>query len=275
MPRTSPMMLSFPPFAGTVRKLILVNVAIYFALLVLGWTAPGAASGLIAIGALTPSMVMHGYVWQLVTYSFLHVGIWSILFNMLSLWFMGAYLESLYGAQWTAELYFFSLVGAALTTMAVSYTGVFHLTPYATTWGAMGGIFGLLAAFGVLMGDQEFFLFPLPISIRAKYLVLVYLLIAIASLLQGPSGFASLAYLGGAFFGYLFVKFSPRRGLSFAASERIYGIRNAYYRWKRRRAARKFEVYMRHHDHPLRPDGKGHFIDPDKDRGPNDHRWMH
>jgi membrane associated rhomboid family serine protease len=268
------MMMSFPPFAGMVRKLILANLAVYFTLLLLGWTAPGMASGLVDLGALTPSKVVHGELWQIITYSFIHIGIWSILFNMLSLWFVGAYLESIYGTRWTTELYIISVVGAALTTLAVSYTGVFHLTPYATTWGAMGGVFGLLAAFGTLMGDQQFLLFPLPISIRAKYLVLIYLLIAVAGLMQGPGGFAYLAYLGGALFGFLYVKQAPRRGFAFAASERAFSVRNAYYRWKRKRAARKFQVYMRKHDRAGKPDTQGRYVDPDKDRDPNDRRWM-
>jgi membrane associated rhomboid family serine protease len=268
------MMMQFPPFAGMVRKLILINVAIYFLLLVLGWIAPGPASSILGLCSLTPYMVMHGYLWQILTYSFIHVGIWSILFNMLSLWFVGAYMETIYGTRWITELYFISAVGAALTTIAVSYTHIFHLTPMATTFGAMGGVFGLLAAFGTLMGDQQFLLFPLPISIRAKYLVLIYLLIAIASMMQGPSGFAYIAYLGGALFGYIYAKQAPRRGFAFAVSERAFSVRNSYYRWKRKRAARKFEVYMRKHNRDVKFDDQGRYVDPDKDRDPNDRRWM-
>lgn len=268
------MTLSFPPFAGTVRKIILATVAIFFALTLLRWVAPSAAVSIFAVGALTPAMVLHGAIWQLVTYSFLSGSIFQIVFDMLSLWFIGSYLESTYGPRWITELYFISIVGAALTTVAVSYTHIFHMTPYATTYGAAGGIFGLMAAFGVLMGDQSFMLFPLPISIRAKYLVIIYMLIALASVMQGPSGFMYLAYLGGALFGYIYVKQAPRRGYAFAASERAFGLRNRYYRWKRRRAARKFQVYMRKHDRDVKFDGQGNYLDPDDKKDPNDRRWM-
>lgn len=268
-------MMTFPPFAGMVRKLIYANVAIYFGLLLLQWIAPGTAGNLMMIGALTPTMVMHGAVWQMVTYSFLQGGLWAVVFNMLSLWFVGAYLEALYGTRWLTELYFVSVIGAALCTIAVSYTGIFHLTPGATTFGAMGGIFGLLAAFGTRMGDQQFLLFPLPISIRAKYLVIIYILIALASLMQGPSGFAYLAYLGGALFGYFYAQQSPRKGFVTAASERVYGVRNAYYRWKRRRAGKKFAVYMRQNSSKADAPRPDVIPDPDKDRDPNDRRWMH
>lgn len=274
MPRSSPMTLSFPAFAGMIRKIILVNLAVFFALLLLRWIAPAAAVEIFAVGALTPYAVLHGAVWQVVTYSFLSGGIFQVAFDMLSLWFIGAYLEAIYGTQWITEIYFVSVIGAALTTIVVAYTHIFHMTPYATTYGAAGGIFGLMAAFGVLLGDQSFMLFPLPFSIRAKYLVLIYMLIALASVMQGPSGFLYLAYLGGALFGYIYVKTAPRRGYAFAASERVFSIRNAYYRWKRRRAARKFEVYMRKHDRKVQFDEQGRYIDPDAKKDPNDRRWM-
>jgi hypothetical protein len=87
-------------------------------------------------------------------------------------------------------------------------------------------------------------MFPLPFMIRAKYLVAVYMLISLAMLFSAERGFA-FSQLGGALFGYLYIKFAPRRGFAFASSERLYGVRNQYYRWKRRRAAKKFEVYMR------------------------------
>jgi hypothetical protein len=48
-------------------------------------------------------------------------------------------------------------------------------------------------------------------------------------------------------------------------SEQWYGMRNRYYRWKRRRAARKFEVYMRSQGKTVRFDGQGRQIDDDAD----------
>ena len=49
----------------------------------------------------------------------------------------------------------------------------------------------------------------------------------------------------------------------FGLSERLYALRNRYYRWKRRRAARKFEVYMRSQGRTVRFDGNGRQIDDD------------
>jgi len=67
-------------------------------------------------------------------------------------------------------------------------------------------------------------------------------------------------------FGYLYLKFLPRRGLRFLASERYYGIRNSYYRWKRKKAAKKFEVYMRQHKREDYFDQYGNFKDPNGDK---------
>src|SRR5581483_3580505 len=86
---------------------------------------------------------------------------------------------------------------------------------------------------------------------------------------------ASIAYtchLGGLLFGYIYLKFLPRRGLRYLFSERYYGTRNAYYKWKRKRAAKKFEVYMRQHKREDYFDEYGNFKDPssknkDKDNG--------
>jgi len=90
---------------------------------------------------------------------------------------------------------------------------------------------------------------------------------ALSSARGGGQSIAYMAHLGGALFGYIWLKFVPRRGLGSLTSERVYGVRNSYYRWKRRRAARKFEVYMRKHDrgdyhHEDYFDEYGNFRDP-------------
>ena len=57
-------------------------------------------------------------------------------------------------------------------------------------------------------------------------------------------------------------------------SEGLFNLRNNYYRWKRRRVARKFEVYMRKQNRDVRFDNEGRYIDPDEKRDPNDRKWM-
>jgi membrane associated rhomboid family serine protease len=262
-PRASNITMTFPPFTGFIRRLVQANLIVFFALILLGLASQNIASFLVFHLALTPWSVLHGQLWQIVTYSFLYTGILDILFSMLSLWFIGSYLESTLGASWTAELYFISVIGAAFTAIAMAYTHILHLTPSLTISGASGGIFGIFVAFAVLFGEQEMMLFPLPIRIRAKYLVAIYLLLSLAFMLHGSLD--SIASLGGALFGYLFAKFAPRRGILGGTSEWYFNLRNAYYRSKRRRAAKKFEVYMRSQGRTVRFDGQGRQLDDDPD----------
>jgi hypothetical protein len=84
-----------------------------------------------------------------------------------------------------------------------------------------------------------------------------------------------LLQLSGALCGFLYVKFAPRKGLAPGMSERYFGVRNGYYRWKRRRAARKFEVYMGKQGREVHFDKDGRYVDPDEARkDPNDKKWM-
>jgi membrane associated rhomboid family serine protease len=267
--------LSFPPFTKAVKWLILTNAAVFLLVTLLHAFGTGFADVLTYVFSLVPRLVVHGWIWQLVSYSFLHVGLFHILFNMLALWMFGAQFEMDWGTHKFLEFYFFCVIGAALTTIAVSYTGFGGVTPYTTTVGASGGVLGILMAFGLVYGEQEIMLFPIPLSMKAKYfvggLVFIELISALSAANPGHRGeaVAYVAHLGGLLFGFLYVKFVPRRGLVFGASERYFGVRNGYYRWKRRRAARKFEVYMRKHDRTVTFDEHGNYIPPEESNKKN------
>jgi len=273
MPRSSPITMTFPPFEGAVRKLVLANLAAFFAVALLLWLAPDATGNALGHLLLQPLRVAHGEIWQLVTYSFVELGLLAILFNMLTLWFCGSILEGAYGSRWLNELYFSSVIGGALFATILSFSGVLHLSPQDVAGGAVAGIFGVLIAIAMRFGDLEFLLFFL-VRIRAKYLVAIYILIALAVLLKDANAFGALLELSGVLCGYLYVRFAPRRGLAFGVSEQYFGLRNAYYRSKRRRAARKFEVYMGKQGRQVHFDKEGRYVDPDERKDPNDKRWM-
>ncbi len=248
------MSLSFPPFTPAVKQLLIANGAVFLLFALFGALSSTAAlSGwLYEHLGLQGWAVVHGEIWQLVTYAFLHAGLFHILFNLLALWMFGAQLETDWGYSLFMQFYFFCVIGAALTTVAVSFTGILGVSPHTLTVGASGGIYGILVAFGILHGESEIMLFPIPFLIKAKYFVIGLIALAIYGALSSAHSLgqstAYMAHLGGGLFGYLFLKFVPRRGFGFLSSEKMYGIRNSYYRWKRKRAARKFEVYMRKHN---------------------------
>lgn len=288
--------MGFPPFTYAVKWLVIINCGIFLLMLLLHGLNRDAYNFIERWFALIPHyVVFRGAVWQIVTYSFLHGGLFHLLFNMLTLWMFGSQFEMDWGRKQFLEYYFFCVVGAALTSIGVGYgaLGMLHAFPAplfenianligTATIGASGGIFGILIAYGMIYGDREILLwFFLPI--KAKYLVAGFIFIALVGALGDSGGVANFAHLGGAFFGWIYLKFIPRKGLQFATSERYYGIRNWWIKKKRRRAAKKFEVFMRDKNQPTNYneyfDEYGNYKDPNappRDKGNSDPRgpWV-
>jgi membrane associated rhomboid family serine protease len=266
MPRSTT--LSLPPFTRAIKTLIAINAGIFVLLIALNAVRQqNIATYIFDFMVLRARDVVHGRIYELVTYGFLHGGFFHLFFNMLMLWMFGSMLEVAWGSRKFWEFYLFGIVGAGLGTVALAYSlgSIVHLRPETGTLGASGGIYAILMATGMLFGDQEVYMFPLPIAIRLKYLVGILAFIAFVGALNDAGDTANIAHLSGLLFGYLYVKFVPRRGLVFAFSETSYGIQNRYHRWKRRRAGKKFQVYMRKHNQDPKDyfDEYGNFRPPD------------
>lgn len=271
MPRSGPTTLSLPAFDGATRRLVLINVAVFFAVAILGFIAPPFTLGLLQHLALTPMLAAHGEIWQLITYNFLNTDLLGMLFGALTLWFFGAMLEDSFGSRWLYQLYLTAALGGALLGSILSFTHIFHLSPLDTTAGLWSGLYGLYMAALVYFGDSEI-LFMFAIRMKMRYLVIILIVVQLAKLVVGAQGFEAAVLLSAALSGWLYLRYAPRRGYATGFSERYFALRNEYYRWKRRRAARKFEVYMRKQNREVRFDKDGKYIDPDRD--PNDKRWM-
>jgi hypothetical protein len=272
MARIGSSAFSFPDFRGFTRRLVLINLFAYFGLLLTTLLIRSPEVSLTDRFGLIPKLFLHGWIWQLLTYSLVHPPaiILGTAFELLSLWFLAGFLENLHTSSWVAGLYAGSVLGTAAAATAIyAASGTFgYSLSEGPIYGCGGGIFGLLVAIGLLYGDMEFLLF-FTIGIKAKYLVAIYALISIA-MLFGDQRMYAFAQLGGAVGGLLFIQMAPRRGVSFAISEKWFALRNSYYRWKRRRASRKFEVYMRSQGRTVRFDSNGRQID----EGPDDKkRW--
>ena len=143
------------------------------------------------------------WLWQPVTYLFLHGGLFHLLFNMLALWMFGTELERLWGSTFFLKYYFVTGIGAGLTTLAVSLlpTGPGTQMYYSVTVGASGAVYGLLLAYALYYPDRPIYLyllFPIP----AKYFVMIIGGIAFySSASASGGGVAHIAHLGGLVFG--------------------------------------------------------------------------
>jgi membrane associated rhomboid family serine protease len=147
--------------------------------------------------------------WQLLTYQFMHGGLMHLFFNMFALWMFGMELENLWGSKKFLIYYLTCGVGAGLTNLFIAPM----LGPALPTIGASGSVYGVLVAFGMLFPERPIFLYFL-FPIRAKYFVLMYIVIEFLSL-GGVSNIAHAAHLGGAAVGFFYVLLT-RRGIDFS-----------------------------------------------------------
>lgn len=183
-----------------VKTLIIVNCAI-FALQAV------ARLPLSKLFGLVPYSVVHkAWVWQLLTYMFLHGGLMHVAFNMLALWMFGTQLERVWGTREFLKYYFITGIGAGLINVA------FNVSSPIPTIGASGAIFGLLLAYGVLFPNNLILLYFF-IPIKAKYFVILF---AALEFLMAKSytmdGVAHFAHLGGMAIGFLYLKSAPYLG---------------------------------------------------------------
>lgn len=259
------MTLSLPPFTRAVTWLIGINTGVFLLMLLIARLP--IALYIRVYCALVPSdVVLHGYIWQIVTYSFLHAGFGHWFWNMIGLWMFGSAFENAWGTRRFLELYFIGVIGAAITTIALAFGHILG-DPGVATVGASGGIYAVLIAFGILFADNEIMMIPFPFTIKAKYFVGILIVVTLALAMGGGGNVAYVAHLGGLLFGWLYVRRGLKAPLVNAGfSERYYGMRNSYYRWKRRRTAKKFEVYMRQHDRDVHFDEHGNYIPPDEEK---------
>ena len=152
--------------------------------------------------------------YQFITYMFMHGGFAHIFFNMFSLYMFGSVLENLWGPKKFFLYYMVTGLGAGLFHELVSYCQVVmtanphtaYVVAMTPTVGASGAIYGLLLAYGMLFPNNVIsFVFP-PISLKAKWMVLIFGLLELTLGLTGAQGnVAHFAHLGGRLFGLVLI----------------------------------------------------------------------
>ena len=177
-----------------VTRIIIANVAIF----VVTVAAPDVSSALMLVPALVPVRP-----WTLITYMFLHSGLWHLFFNMIALYFFGPRLEVELGGQQFIWLYFLSgLTGAVLS---------FFFTPFAAIVGASGAVFGVLFGFARFWPREPIHIWGV-FPVEARWLVVIMTGLALFGGFGGMGGgIAHFAHLGGFLGGFLYLRWLERR----------------------------------------------------------------
>ena len=270
-PRNSSFEMGLPPFRGAVRQIIIASLSIYVLLLLFRGFEPNLANEIYAIAMLDPAAVRAGWVWQLLTYGFIHADPLNFVLSMLGVYFLGAAVEERTGRWAFYGLYLGSTVIAGIAGTLLSLTPIPHA---GAAYSAAAAADAILMVFYLQNRGAPIMMFPLPIQIPVGYIVIFSGAIETAYLFYYGFPLFYWVLLFGLGAGYFWYIAFLRRGASVGLSERVYGLKNAYYRWKRRRAARKFQVYMRKHDRNVYFDEYGNYKPPDDKRDDGRGGWV-
>jgi len=223
------------------------------------------------------AQALHRDFWQLVTYPFVQDAFVSVFLSLISLWFFASALEDDRGSRWLMEYFLVASVGGGAIATVLSLAAGERVEGLGRDVAAAGMwpfVLAVMVAYGKIHANEQVrinFLF----WIKAKYLAVIYVLIYLAMELTSREKFSALVALCNAGVGFAFLLLAPRSGVRRGISERWYGLRNSYYRAKRRRAAKKFTVYMRKQGKDVSLDDDGRYVDANgKPHDPNDRRWM-
>ena len=159
-----------------------------------------------------------GFLWQLISFQFIHGDVLHLLFNGWALYVFGRSIEETLGKDGFLSLFFMSgAVGGLLHLLIAWFTVGMQVPQYMV--GASAGIYGLIAVFARLWPDSPLMLFPFPVTIRVKHLFVLLLVIAGLGLLFSKAGQVSHAgHFGGAIGGLLYAHyFMGRRSPVFVA----------------------------------------------------------
>jgi membrane associated rhomboid family serine protease len=141
--------------------------------------------------------------WQVVSYAFLHGDPLHLFFNMFGLWMFGSEIERLWGDKRYLQFLLASVLAAALVQLV--WTAM--IGSAVPTVGASGALFGLLLAFGMLFPNRTIMPLVPPIPMKAKVFVAVFGALELLLGLQGRSGIAHFAHLGGMLGGFLMIRY--------------------------------------------------------------------
>ena len=161
--------------------------------------------------ALSKEGIERGFVWQLVTYQFMHAGLLHLFFNGWAIFAFGRELETLLGARkYLALLFSSGIVGGVFQVLtALLWPQLFG----GSVVGASACAFGLVAAFALIFPERELMIlifYVIPVHLRAKTLLIISAVLAVGGVVFSESvlggNVANAAHLGGMAMGWFFVR---------------------------------------------------------------------
>ena len=206
-----------------VQTLILINIAVFVIQLLLN--IPLGSKGYIIGGkflsfflSFQGNLFFRGFIWQPLTYMFLHGGLQHLFFNMLWLFAFGRDVERTLGTSQFIRFYLIcGVVGVLFTTypflgyaiQRLAGTSDLVIPLLSPVVGASGAVMGIVVAFAVIDPERQLFLFPLPFPIYARTLVIIVIVWNLVSALQG-GGISVATHFGGLITGLAYMKITPR-----------------------------------------------------------------
>jgi membrane associated rhomboid family serine protease len=184
--------------------LLIVNAAVFLVQLAASNTSSGAEIEW-KYFALSLDGLKSGFVWQLLTFQFMHTGWMHIIFNSLAIYFFGRPVEIALGRRHFLTLYLSAgIVGGLVQMLFALWFPSFG----GAVVGASAGGYGLVAAFAILHWEERFnmLIYFIPVTMTGKILLAVSLALAFLGILTPNSGVANAAHLGGILTGAYYVR---------------------------------------------------------------------
>ncbi len=195
---------------SVLARLIGVNVAIFILINLIRvifflWNMDGAGDAMTHwLGISSNVHVVLHRPWTLITYMFLHLDFFHVLFNMVVLYVGGRLFSDFIGPDRLTATYLIGGLAGALF-----YVGAFNVFPvfsdvvaFSVAIGASASVLAIFVAIAVYMPDYQLPLLLLG-RIRLKYIAIFFVVLDVISIDKGNPG-GHLAHLGGAAWGAIY-----------------------------------------------------------------------
>lgn len=201
---------SFGSQRSATLALVVLNVAIFIVDNVISFWQPHLHRSLINLLALSQPGLAHGYVWQLITYQFLHANLVHLGLNMILIYCFGKGLEEALGSKGLLRVYLLSGIVGGLVQMLYQVVMVKVAPEYYSVpvVGASASGFGLLAGYAALFPHRELTLllfFFIPITLRARTLLWISFALALFGMIAPMGPVAEAAHFGGILTGLAYI----------------------------------------------------------------------